>query len=71
MNENSDSKIVVKENNLIGHIEFLVLLITLIGGFYLMDGKIERQGSRTDKLYEMWCETQKEIKQIYVDRFKE
>jgi hypothetical protein len=42
------------------HIEFMVLLITLIGGFYLLDGKIERatsqQSARTDKLYEMFIE---------------
>jgi len=43
-----------------GHIEFLVLLITLLGGFYLLDGKIERQGERTDKLYEMFCDAQKD-----------
>lgn len=42
------------------HIEFMVLLVTLIGGFYLLDGKIERQSSRTDKLYEMFIEIVKE-----------
>lgn len=36
----------------------------------MIDNKIERQGERTDKLYEMWCETQKEIKQLYADRQK-
>ena len=57
--------------NWITHIEFIVLLVTLLGSFYLLDGKIERQSMRTDRLYEMWCETQKEIKQIYIDRFSE
>jgi len=38
------------------HIEFMVLLVTLIGGFYLLDGKIERQSERTDKLYEMFID---------------
>lgn len=47
------------------HVEWVVVLVTLLGGFYLLDGKIERQGQRTDRLYEMWCETQKEIKDIY------
>jgi len=42
------------------HVEFVVLLITLIGGFYLLDGKIERQGERTDKLYEMFIDLLKE-----------
>lgn len=40
------------------HAEFVVLLVTLIGGFYLLDGKIERCGARTDKLYEMFVENQ-------------
>lgn len=52
------------------HVEWIVVLVTLLSGFYLLDGKIERQGARTDRLYEMWCETQKEIKQIYIDKFK-
>ena len=44
------------------HLEFAVLLITLIAGFYLLDGKIERQGSRTDRLYEMFVDLIKETK---------
>lgn len=36
--------------------EFLILLMTLIGGFYLLDGKIERQACRTDRLYEMFID---------------
>lgn len=42
------------------HLEFMVLLITLIGGFYLLDGKIERQAERTDRLYEMFIDLVKE-----------
>jgi len=38
------------------HAEFIVLLITLIGGFYLLDGKIDRQSQRTDRLYEMFID---------------
>ena len=66
------------EKNWSIHVEFMVLLVTLLGGFYLLDGKIERQGERTDKIYEMYCEirketytmfseTQKEIKQLHID----
>lgn len=40
------------------HAEFVVLLITLIGGFYTLDGKIERQCGRTDKLYEIFVDNQ-------------
>jgi hypothetical protein len=45
------------------HVEFAVIFITLIGGFYTLDSKIEKQGARTDKLYEMFVDLQKEIKQ--------
>jgi len=48
--------------HIISLIEFLVLFITLLGGFYLLDGKIERQGQRTDKLYEMFIDLLKERK---------
>jgi hypothetical protein len=44
------------------HAEFIVLLMTLLGGFYLLDGKIERQGERTDKLYEMFIDLIKDGK---------
>lgn len=46
------------------HIEFLILMITMIGGIYVIDGKIERQMAsqtqRTDRLYEMFIEVAKE-----------
>ncbi len=44
------------------HVEFMVVLITLIGGFYLLDGKIERQSLRTDRLYEMFIDIVKDKK---------
>ena len=44
------------------HVEWVVLLITLLGGFYLLDGKIERQGQRTDRLYEMFIDLLKDKK---------
>lgn len=52
----------MKENSAVSHVEFLVLLVTLLGGFYLLDGKIERQSERTDRLYEMFIELVKEKK---------
>lgn len=48
--------------NWIGHVEWLTLFITLIGGFYLLDGKIERQSQRTDRLYEMFIDLLKDRK---------
>lgn len=50
------------------HAEFMVLLVTLLGGFYLLDGKIERQSTRTDTLYVMYCDVLKEIKDIYKEK---
>jgi len=50
----------MNDKNWFVHVEWVVVLVTLLGGFYLLDGKIERQGSRTDRLYEMYCENQKE-----------
>ncbi len=51
------------------HAEFVVIFITLLGGFYLLDGKIERQiecqSARTDKLYEMFVQVQNEIKDLH------
>lgn len=52
----------MENKNIITHIEFMVLLITLLGGFYLLDGKIERQAGRTDRLYEMFIDIVKERK---------
>lgn len=48
------------------HVEWVVVLVTLLGGFYLLDGKIERQGQRTDRLYEMFVDVQNEIKNLTV-----
>lgn len=48
------------------HAEFVVIFVTLLGGFYLLDGKIERntqaQSSRTDRLYEMFIDIVREKK---------
>lgn len=48
------------------HAEFLVLLIILLGGFYLLDGKIERglqvQSARSDRLYEMFIDMVRVVK---------
>lgn len=52
------------------HIEWVVVLITLLGGFYTLDSKIERQGHRCDKLYEIWVENSKEIQRSREDSNK-
>ncbi len=71
----------IDKNIVMQHVEWAVLMITILGAVYTMDGKVERQiatqSARTDKLYEMYCEirddnnrmwieTQKEIKDLYV-----
>jgi hypothetical protein len=61
----------MNDKNWFVHVEWVVVLVTLLGGFYLLDGKIERQGARTDRLYEMYVDTQKEIKQMYINRLGE
>ena len=48
--------------NWVPHAEFFALLMTLLGGFFLIDCKIEKQSSRTDRLYEMFIELLKEKK---------
>jgi len=42
------------------HAEFVVLFVTLIGGFYALT---VHQGARTDKLYEMFVEMRKDFYQ--------
>ena len=56
----------MEKNNWSIHLEFAVLFVTLIGGFYTLDAKIERatqaQSQRTDRLYEMFYEVIKETR---------
>lgn len=52
----------MENRNWFVHVEWVVVLMTLLGGFYLLDGKIERQGARTDRLYEMFIDLLKETK---------
>lgn len=48
----------LNENLKVIHAEFFILLIALLGCFYLLYNKIERQNDRqskrTDRLYEMF-----------------
>lgn len=46
--------------NWIVHLEFIAVLITLIGGLHTLDGIIEKQGARADRLYEMFIDLLKE-----------
>jgi hypothetical protein len=75
----------MKENNTTTHRLIVTEWISIIGVFVAcffflhteikgmecrIDARMLAQEQRTDRLYEMWCETQKEIKQIYIERSK-
>lgn len=49
------------------HIEWVVVLITLLGGFYTLDSKIERQSARTDRLYEIYVESNEKWNERWAD----
>ena len=51
--------------NWIAHAEWLTLLVTMLGSFYLLDAKIERCNQRCDRLYEIYCESQKDFHEKY------
>ena len=57
----------MENKNWFVHVEWVVVLVTLLGGFYLLDGKIEQQGQRTDRLYEMYVETSENSNQKWAD----
>lgn len=50
----------MKTENWSIHAEFVIIFITLLGGFYMLDGKIDRQCQRTDKLYELYVEARED-----------
>lgn len=64
--ENTTNKENTQARSWTQHVEFLVLLITMIGGVYVIDGKVGRQvaaqSQRTDRLYEMFVELVKTTK---------
>lgn len=61
----------MENKNWFVHVEWVVVLITLLGGFYMLDGKIDRQSERTDRLYEMYCAAQKDNSEKFYDLLKE
>ena len=61
------------EKTWVNHVEWIVLMGTIISGFYVLDGKIDRQANildakidaqaaRTDRLYEMFIDLVKETR---------
>jgi hypothetical protein len=56
----------MKEKNWSVHVEWVVLMITVIGGIYVINSEIRTemrsQAARTDRLYEMFIDLVKERK---------
>ena len=48
------------EKNWLIHAEFVIVFITLLGGFDMIENKVSQQSQRTDKLYEMFIDLVKE-----------
>ena len=55
-------------------IQVFTIIATMLGGIFYIHSDIreirkdmQQQGARIDKLYEMYCEMQKEIKQLHID----
>lgn len=45
------------------HLEFVVILVTIIGGFVMLESKLDRQSERTDTLYVMFIDLIKSQKE--------
>jgi len=52
------------------HVELAGLMIGLLGGFMLLNAKIDQQSARTDKLYEMFC-TEVDVSRHRTDKLYE
>ena len=48
--------------NFLVHAEFIVLLVSLLVGFSVLDEKLDKQKARSDRLYEMFIDLLKEEK---------
>lgn len=66
----TEVKYVSEGKNWIAHVEFVVLLTTLIGGFFVISGNIDNQSRRTDRLYEIYVEGQKGLTELRKDMDK-
>ena len=50
-----------KNNNWLSHLEWLVVFVTLLGGFYALDGRIDMINSRFDQFMFTWHEESKDF----------
>lgn len=61
----------MKISNWFSHLEFAVMLITIIGGFYTLDNKIERQSERTDRLSQAQTERTDRLYEMFYEVVRE
>lgn len=59
-----------KASNRWSHVEWVALMATLVGGFYLVHGAVQQQSARTDRLYEMFVEAQRDGNAKFYDLLK-
>ncbi len=50
-----------KNNSFISHIEWLIVFLTLLGGFYALDNRIDSINSRFDQFMMAWHEESKDF----------
>lgn len=53
------------------HVEWVTVFITLLGGFFMLDSKIETQNARTDRLYDMFVDNQTRMHELLNEMKKE
>ena len=52
----------------IAHVEFFTLLIAILGAFFVLDAKIERQSQKTDQIMQKQTERTDQIMQKQTER---
>jgi hypothetical protein len=53
------------------HVEWVVVLITILGGFYTIDAKIERQSSRVDMVMQECTSRNDRLYEMFIQLIKE
>jgi hypothetical protein len=48
--------------NWVTHAEWIAVMVAIMGGFFMLNAKIDQQSARTDKLYEMFIDLVKETR---------
>lgn len=51
----------MENKNWLSHVEWVIIFITLVGGFYSMDARIDAANSRFDQFMIAWHEESKDF----------